>query len=222
MVIITTDQKEVKVTEEGGANWLGQVIGSKSNMAIVTGSIFGSGGLYRFKIYVLTADSYSNKLNPPITYDVGLSIPDTKSYKVADSNNSEQTLGVMTYYDQISNFEYMPQNKTIQFIMPFDWSEKNLSQVSVVHQEIRVSKSFGDIISSKYVGYVNDIKLAENSIIIDDYSAPDRLIHIIVNQNDLNDLKNLVSDNHMKFVLQPSEKGDALFTYTKMVNITLL
>jgi hypothetical protein len=215
--IITTNEKEVKIKEEAGAGWFGQVVGSKSNFAIVTGPIFGSGGLYNFKIEVLTADSYSNRLSPPITYDVGLSIPDTKSYKVTDSSNTEQTIGVITYYDQISNFEYVSQDKSIQFVMPFDWSEKNLSQVSVVHQEIRISKSFGDILSSKYIGYVNDVRLAENSVIIDDYSTLDRLVHIIVNQNDLNKLKNLVSDSHMKFVLQPSQEKTALLTYTKNV-----
>jgi len=221
--IITTNQKEVKVTEEGGANWFGQIIGSKSNMAIVTGPIFGSGGLYHFKIQVLTADSYSNKLDPPINYEVGLSIPDTKSYKVTDNNNLEQTIDVITYYDQLSNFEYMSQNKTMQFVMPFDWSEKNLSQVSVVHQEIRISKSFDDIIASKYDGYINGAKLAENSVIIDDYSSSDRIIHLIVNQNDLQNLKNLVSENNMSFVLQPNEERSALSTYTKNgeYNITL-
>jgi hypothetical protein len=213
--IITTNEKEVKIKEEGGTSWFGQIVGSKSNFAIVTGPIFGSGGLYHFKVEILTADSYSNKLTPPITYDVGLSIPDTQSYKVTDSSNTEQTIGVITYYDQISDFEYVPQDSTIQFVMPFDWSEKNLSQVSVVHQEIRISKSFGDILSSKYIGYVNGVMLAENSVIIDDYSTPDRLVHIVVNQNDLNKLKSLVSDSHMKFVLQPSEEKTALFTYTK-------
>jgi hypothetical protein len=213
--IITTDEKEVKIKEEAGASWFGQIVGSKSNLAIVTGPIFGSGGLYHFKIEILTADSYSNKLYPPITYDVGLSIPDTKSYKVTDNSNTEQTIGVITYYDQISDFEYLSQDKTIQFVMPFDWSEKNLSQVSVVHQEIRISKSFGDILSSKYIGYVNGIRLAENSVIIDDYSTPDRLVHIVVNQNDLGKLKNLISNSHMKFVLQPSEEKTVLLTYTR-------
>jgi hypothetical protein len=220
--IITTNEKEVKIKDESGASWFGQIVGSKSNFVIVTGPIFGSGGLYHFKIEILTADSYSNKLIPPVTYDVGLSIPDTKSYKVTDSSNTEQTIGVITYYDQISDFEYVPQDKTIQFVMPFDWSEKNLSQVSVVHQEIRISKSFGDILSSKYVGYVNDVRLAENSVIIDDYSMPDRLVHIIVNQNDLNKLKNMISDNHMKFVLQPSEEKAALLTYTKNAEYSII
>ncbi|MBS3925971.1 MAG: hypothetical protein KGZ34_04695 [Nitrosarchaeum sp.] len=215
IVIITTEQKETKVIEEGGANWLGQIIGSKSNMVIVTGPIFGTGGLYDFKIDILTADSYSNKLNPQINYDVGLSIPDTKSYQILDSDNNKQTIGVITYYDEISNFEYVPQNKTIQFTMPFDWSDKNLNQVFVVHQEIRVSKSFEDFLSSKYVGYVNGINLAEKSIVIDDYSSSDRLIHIIVNQNDLNKIKNLIADNHMKFILESSEKSGTLYTYTK-------
>jgi hypothetical protein len=213
--IITTNEKEVKIREEAGASWFGEMVGSKSNLAIVTGPIFGSGGLYYFRIEVLTADSYSNRLSPPITYDVGLSIPDTTSHKVIDSTGTEQTIGVITYYDQISDFEYTPQDKTVQFAMPFDWSDENLSQVTVVHQEIRIPKSFGDIISSKYVGYVNGIKLAENSVVIDDYSTPDRLVHIVVNKNDLSNLKNQVSGNHMRFALQPTEGTVALLTYTE-------
>ena len=213
--IITTDEKEVKIKEESGASWFGSLVGSKSNVAIVTGPIFGSGGTYHFKVEVLSADSYSNKLNPPLNYDIGLSIPDMQSFKVTDTHNTEQAIDVITYYDQIADFEYIAQDKTIQFMMPFDWSEKNLSQVSVVHQEIRLSKSFGDILSSKYIGHVNGVRLAENSVIIDDYSTPDRLVHIIVNQNDLYKLKDAVSGNHMKFVLQPSHENDTLFSYTK-------
>jgi hypothetical protein len=220
--IITTNEKKVTIKEEAGASWFGSVIGSKSNFAIVTGPIFGSGGLYNFKVEILTADSYSNKLNPPISYDIGLSIPDTQSYKVIDIYNTEQTIGVITYYDQISDFEYMPQDKTIQFVMPFDWSEENLNQVSVVHQEIRISKLFGDILSSKYTGYVNGVMLAENSVIIDDYSTPDRLVHIVVNQNDLNKLKNTTSGNHMRFVLQPSQENAALLSYTKNAQYSII
>ncbi|TBR12153.1 MAG: hypothetical protein EPO62_00495 [Candidatus Nitrosotenuis sp.] len=213
--IITTNQEKVEIKEEGGASWIGQIVGSPSNFAIITGPIFGSGGLYNFKIEVLTADSYTNKLAPPIAYDVGLSIPDTVSYTVTDSNNSDQTIGIVTYYDQVSNFAYVPQNKTIAFEMPFDWSEKNISQVSVVHEEIRIPKSFGDFLSSKYTGSVNGFKLPDGAVVIDDYSMPDRLVHIIVNRNDLSRIKSTGFDHTIKFALSPSLETTSLYTYTK-------
>lgn len=214
--IITTDQKEVRIKEEYGANWLGQIVGSPSNLAIITGPIFGRGGLYDFKVEILTADSYSNKLDPPIVYDVGLSIPDTSSYNVIDSNNFEQKVGVITYYDQISDFEFDSQDNEMRFVMPFDWSDKNLNQVTVVHEEISIPKSFGDFLSSKYYAYVNGIKLDESSVIIDDYSKPERLVHIVVNQNDLASLKKTAAaEQKMEFILQPSSEKSSLLTYTK-------
>ncbi|MBI5146289.1 MAG: hypothetical protein HZA84_03620 [Thaumarchaeota archaeon] len=213
--IITTDSKEVTIKEESGTGWLGSLVGSKSNAAIITGSIFETGGLYDFKVEILTAGSYFDKLDPPITYDVGLSIPDTKSYKTKDSVGTDQTIGIITYYDQISDFEFASNDKSVKFKMPFDWSEKNINQVSVVHQEIRIPKSFGDLLSSKYVVHVNGFKLPENAVIIDDYSAPDRLVHIIANRNDVAELgKNVITDNYMEFVLQPSGQKTALLTYT--------
>ena len=201
--IITTDQDNVQIKEEFGADWLGQMVGSQSNFVLVTGPIFGSGGLYNFKVDVLTADSYSNKLSPPINYDIGLSIPDTSSYTVTDTQSNEQTIKIITYYDQVSGFVYTPKDKSISFNMPFDWSQKNVDQVPVVHEEVAIPKTFAQMLSPKYQVFVNGILLDEHSVIIDDYSAPQRLVHIIVNQNDLKRLSQ-----------QASEENAPLFTYT--------
>ncbi len=213
--IITTNQKDVTIKEEYGANWLGQIVGSPSNLAIITGPIFGRGGLYDFKVEILTADSYSNTLDPPIVYDISLSIPDTSSYNVIDSHGFEQKVDVITYYDQISDFEFDSQDHKMRFIMPFDWSDDNLNQVTVVHEEISIPKSFGDFLSSKYHTYVNGIKLDDLSVVIDDYSKPERLIHIIVNQNDLAYLKDATTKQQMEFILQPSLEKSSLVTYSK-------
>ena len=216
--IVTTNSKEVTIKEEGGVGWFGSLTGSKNNAAIVTGPIFGSGGLYRFKIEILTADSYSNKLNPPIIYDVKISIPDTKSYKVFDSSNSEQTIGVITYYEQIQNFNYDASSKSISFLMPFDWSDQNINQVSVVHEEIRIPRSFGDFLVTKYEAYVNSLPISSATINVDDYSSDDRIIHLILSKTDLQDLAKMDKNTkqNMEFTLKPStESGFPLTGLTR-------
>lgn len=212
--IITTNDKDVKIQEEYGAGWLGQIVGSQSNFAIVTGPIFGTGGLYHFKIQVLTADSYSNKLVPPITYNAAISIPDTATYRVSDENDNEQNVKIITYYDQISSFQYF-QNSTIKFDMPFDWSEQNINQVSVVHEEIQFSKSFGSMLHPKYLASVNGVQLDDRSVIIDDYSTQDRIVHIIVNQNDLKKLSQTIKGSSIQFVFQPADENAPLLSYTQ-------
>ena len=211
--IITTNDDSVKIQEEYGADWLGQIVGSQSNFAIVTGPIFGTGGLYHFKVQILTADSYS-KLNPPLTYDASISIPDTTTYRVSDENANEQDVKIITYYDQISNFQYF-QNSTIKFDMPFDWSEQNINQVSVVHEEIQFSKSFGSMLHPKYLVRVNGVQLDDRSVIIDDYSTQDRIVHIIVNQNELKKLGRTIEGNSIQFVFQPADENAPLLSYTQ-------
>ena len=62
------------------------------------------------------------------------------------SNNDEnfglQTVDVITYYDEISNFEYNSESREIKGTMPFEWTETNINQ-TVVHEELSIPKSFG-------------------------------------------------------------------------------
>ncbi len=64
------------------------------------------------------------------------------SYPQKDAENNDVEFRLKSYFDKISNFEYDSEAKQVTFEMPFDWSEKQMSHVSVVHVEVHFSKRF--------------------------------------------------------------------------------
>ena len=76
-------------------NFFGSLLGG-SEIVNVKGNVFGSGGLYDFKVIITTGDEYSNVLSPPLDYDVGISFLDKTSHSINDINFGQQELG---YYN---------------------------------------------------------------------------------------------------------------------------
>ena len=75
--------------------------------------------------------------------------------------------------------------------MPFDWSEKQMSHVNVVHVESHFPKDFVEFLSLSYSGYVNGIELFKSSVSVDDYTEEDeRIVHMVLLQDHLRFLKN--------------------------------
>jgi len=134
--IIPNKLDKVSVDEEGGI--FSGALGQHSGNYKVQEPIFDSGGLYRFKINVLTMGLYSNEISK--NYEVAISIQETKDYQVFDKEYGNQTVTIIAYYDQIRNFHYETEKKTMSFVMPFNWTEDTIKQVSVVHQEIKIPK----------------------------------------------------------------------------------
>jgi hypothetical protein len=217
MTIVTTKSGNVSVQDGSSlAKFLNPLLGGNF-ASVITGPIFGTGGLYKFHIEILTADSY-NKLDSPIKYDAAISIPETTTYQIHDNDYGEQKIGVITYYDQINNFQYDSESNSIKFVMPFDWSESSINQVSIVHEEVLIPKSFGNLLVTKYAAYVNDLPLPDNTVTIDDYSAEDRIVHIALNKPELLDLAkiNENSKQGMEFILKPSNENNFPITaYTR-------
>lgn len=107
----------------------------------------------------LQLDGYSKKLDEPLVFNAGISIAQTSTHTFTDPNFGNQSIDVITYYDEISDFTYDPTLKEIRYSMPFEWSESNINQTSVVHEEIRIPKEFGDLLVSGFTMYLNGIKL---------------------------------------------------------------
>ena len=102
--------------------------------------------------------------------------------------------------------------------MPFNWSADNINNVSVVHQELKIPKTFGAFLVTKYDANVNGIKLPDNAITIDDYSSDDRIVHLILYKQELADLaiKQQVSKTEMDYSLTPSnETGFPIVQFTR-------
>lgn len=194
----------VTIDETGGL--FSGLIGQHSGNYDVRGPAFNLGGLYKFKIEILTMGSYDNQVSK--SYDAAISIPQTIHYQIYDNQYGKQNVTIIAYYDQINNFRYESDKKLMSFVMPFDWSVENLKNVSVVHQEVKIPKSFGNFIVTGYDSYVNGIKLSDKAISIDDYSSEDRIIHLILYKQELSQIaaQQHVSNSEMHYTLAPSNK----------------
>ena len=172
----------------------------------LTGPIFTSGGLYEYKVEVLTVDSDTNILDVRVELEGAISLADVKSFEATDSKNQSHDVQIISYFDTIKNFDF--NSNQMSFSMPFDWNQ-DLEQLSVVHEEIRVPNTFGEFLSTKYNSYANGILLPEDVVTIDDYSFDDRTVHMVINRELIKQIKDEAtkkSDSQIDFRLETSDK----------------
>ena len=220
----TTESDQITV-EEAGSDIFGSLFDETLGKVVnVKGNAFSSGGLYNFKVIITTGDDYSNVLSPPLDYDVGISFLDKTSYNINDINFGQQELGIITYYDLINDdFAYDPSKKAIGYSMPFDWSEENILVTSTMHQEIIIPKTFGDLMVESFSATVNGFQVSESVLTIDDFSPKNRLVHLVLNQNDLLKISNVIDGfpNKMDFSIMPSGDNLPLTTMTENAQFKL-
>jgi hypothetical protein len=213
MDLLQSDSNEIIVERETQGSFFDALVGQEKDVVVIKGNAFKTGGLYTFDVEIQTAESYSEQLVPPILYDVGLSIPDRTYHNIDDPNFGKQAVSVITYYDEIQNFQYNSDQKSFSFFMPFEWNVDNINQTSVVHEEFIIPKAFGDLLVSDYFASVNGFQVAERAITIDDFSEVQRIVHLVLNQNDLHDLNQKTNTDGMNFELKPLD-GASLSTVT--------
>jgi hypothetical protein len=202
---VSEDTDSILVEEDDGDNIFGSLLGFESRMVHVKGPNLSDGGLYKLDVSVLTADGYSQKLEAPPVFNAGISIAQTSVHNFVDPNFGEQNIHVVSYYDEISDFQYDPTSKEIKFSMPFDWSESNINQTSVVHEEIVIPKTFGDLLVSGFTMNINGIQLSEDVVTIDDFFSDERIVHFIIYQRELmNIFENGSNQNGMDFLIEPN------------------
>ena len=217
----TTESDQITIEED--SNFFDSFVDA-DKVVNVKGNVFGSGGLYDFKVIITTGDNYSNIISPPLDYDVGISFLDKTSHNINDINFGQQQLDVITYYELINDdFTYDPSKKMISYSMPFDWSEKNILATSVMHQEIIIPKTFGDLMVKSLSADVNGVQVPDSVITIDDFSAQNRVAHLILNQNDILEISNKAVGltNKMDFSVMPSADNLPLTTMTENAQFKL-
>ena len=220
----TTESDQITV-EEAGSDLIGSLFDETLGKVVnVKGNAFSSGGLYNFKVIITTGDDYSNVLSPPLDYDVGISFLDKTSHNINDINFGQQEFGIITYYDLLNDdFAYDPNKKAIGYSMPFDWSEENILVTSTMHQEIIIPKTFGDLMVESFSATVNGFQVSENVLTIDDFSPENRLVHLVLNQNDLLKISKAIDGfpNKMDFSIMPSGDNLPLTTMTENAQFKL-
>ncbi|MDX1533929.1 MAG: PEFG-CTERM sorting domain-containing protein, partial [Nitrosopumilaceae archaeon] len=151
-----------------------------------------------------------------------LSVVETTEFMQNDAQGNEVKFRMKSYFDKVSNFVYDPDAKTVSFEMAFDWSEKTISHIPVVHEEVHFPKDFAEFLSPSYIGTVNGIELFKSSVTIDDYTEEDeRIVHFVLLTDHLRFLKNQLKESgqeipdSMYFTLTMSDKNQfPLTAYT--------
>jgi predicted secreted protein with PEFG-CTERM motif len=190
--IIVTPTEDSEITIHGEQDsLLGAWHGTESNPIEISGPLFVTGGLYNFEIEVRTIDEPTNIIEDSGIYNADLSLIETVSFIEQDDENNDVEFRSKSYFDTISNFNYNSEAKEVTFEMPFDWSEKQMSHVSVVHVETHFPKEFVEFLSPSYSAYVNGVELFKSSVSVDDYTEDhERIVHLVLLQDHLRFLKN--------------------------------
>jgi len=218
----STQEGEITIHGEQDS-LLGAWHGTESNPIMISGPIFNSGGLYNFEIEVRTIDEPTNIIENSGVYNANLSIADSTEFLQKDAENQDVQFKIKSYFDNISNFEYDPVAQQVTFEMPFDWSEKQMSHIPVVHEEVHFPKNFAEFLSPSYTGKANGIDLFKASVTIDDYTENDeRIVHFVLLQDHLRFIKNQLQKSEeplpdtITFTLSRSETiGFPLTAFTK-------
>ena len=179
---------------------------------VLKGAELDSKGLYTFKIgieQVLWTDESSDDVG---IFRTDVSVIEDITHVVSDSNGSFVKFETRSYFDTVTDFEYDYNEKRVYFQIPFDWDDKTISHIPVVHIEVRFPNNFTEFYSIGYTGTANGIDLFRSSVTIDDYTKEDyRIIHFVLLGDHLQYIKNIMEETDkvsdgIAFTLDLSDK----------------
>ena len=165
----------------------------------MSGPIFVKGGLYKIRVDIEAATSPRTVLANPLTYETFVSVAQEQNFFIQTANAEEIPVIIKTYYDDVDNFKFDTSDNSISFDMPFDWSPDYVDLVQVVHEEVRVPKTFAPYAEGKqFKGYVNGVEIDQRALLNDPYSYDDtNIVHFLITKNELLKInETLGSDNY--------------------------
>jgi hypothetical protein len=188
--------------------------GTENSPVVATGPIFLEGGLYHFIVRILTID-YDRSFIPddkqPV-YDGWLSVGSTLNQQVSLSDGKQVPIQIISYYDDIKDFNFDPSKKQIQFTMPFDWNITRLEDQKQVmlHQEVSIPKGTS-LDSLSYTGAINGTDVTKN-LMVDPSNSTKNVVHFMLPKPAIIQIAKEVnnkgqaaaSDGLMEFSLTPS------------------
>ena len=152
----------------------------------ITGPIFVKGGLYNIKVDIEAATSPRTLVANVLSYDTFVSVAQEQDFFIQTAY-AEVPVVVKTYYDDVDNFKFDQSDNSISFDMPFDWSPDYVNLVQVVHEEVRVPKSFAPYAEGKqFKGYVNGVEIDQRALLNDPYTYDDtNIVHFLISKSEL-------------------------------------
>ena len=191
---------------------------SETGDITINGPLLLEGGLYHFAIEIFGIDNPRNIFTPENAprFDSWLSVGDVYRDDIMDSGQN-YNITLISYYDQIQNFEYDSQESNMSWIMPFNWDLKRIQDNNIfVHEEIKIPKTLTKYSeTNSFDALVNGIPLVGRSIALDPYTDENNfIIHLVLNKPDIikiaetmnnnTNINNNNTANKMTFSLSPA------------------
>jgi hypothetical protein len=181
-----------------------------TSVPVIQGPIFTKGGLYNIQVIIDGATSPKTLVAEPLEFDTFVSVAQEQFFSIPEAS-ADIPVTIKTYYDDVSEFKFNGSDKSISFKMPFDWAPDYIDLVAVVHEEIRVPKSYKSYSSEKdFIGYVDGVQVDNRTLLVDPYSSEtENIIHFLVTGNELKRINEELGPGHynkneMFFELVPS------------------
>ena len=165
---------------------------------LITGPIFDKGGLYNIRVDIEGATSPKVQVAERLSFETFVSVAQNQNFFIQTAQAQELPVIVKTYYDEVENLQFDKGNNSISFEMPFDWNPEYVDLVQVVHEEVRVPKSFEPYKEgTEFIGYIDDIELSSKALLIDPFSSPDEnIIHFMVSGSELKRVNQELGSSH--------------------------
>jgi hypothetical protein len=222
--------KVTKFTSLSNGTWT-----TKTGDITIQGPVFINPGLYHLSITILGLGNTKDVMEVPkseLIFDTWLSVADAKN-NIVEYEGTKYNITVISYYDLIDGFSFIPPTKTILWTMPFDWNMSRIKHQNIlVHEEVKVPSSLFNGSVSQYGASVNDIPIFGRSLTIDPFSSQNNtIVHILINKQDISKFLNQgiinVNDRKMLFkltLLQSAqlESSSELETENGAVSISLV
>ncbi len=186
---------------------------ARGGRPLVQGPIFDKGGLYNINVVIEGATSPKALVADPLNFETFVSVAQDQNFVIKTAEAKEVPVVVKTYYDDVSNFKFNSADSSVSFDMPFNWDPEYVKLVQVVHEEIRVPKSFAPYGEGKqFKGYVNGVEVDNRVLLLDPYSFEDKnVVHFLVTGNELERINKQLGSKQsmdiMKFTLVPQAKS---------------
>ena len=168
-----------------------------SGVPVIKGPIFIKGGLYNISVVIEGATSPKTLVAEPLEFDTFVSVAQDQYFTIPEAYGVIPVT-IKTYYDDVSNFVFKASDKSISFQMPFDWTPDYIELVAVVHEEIRVPKSYEPYsIENDFVGYVDGVQVDNRALLVDPYSSEtENIIHFLVTGSELKRINDVLGSDH--------------------------
>jgi hypothetical protein len=184
-------------------------IWNRGGPVVVEGPIFTEAGLYNLFIEIWTVDTPKTQVADPLKYDVWVTPGREEMISVQDGAQTYQ-VKIRNYYGAIESSSFDQQNRTIEFLMPFNWTSDLPSRIGMLHTEVFIPKELAEFDRDSLHGKVNGIDVPVFAIPTRLSGEDSAVVHFTVSRQNLMDIAEKVrsenrSPQNAVFSLSPPD-----------------